>query len=93
MTTKYDRTREDRAKIILSREHAVTKVSTGVFTVQSQTGIGSYRVDAHPDQCLFHQALQRSQINKEIHYNALSRTLLDPEMTTLIYKKIRKQSH
>ncbi len=199
MTTKYDRTREERAKIILSREHAITKVSIGVFTVQSQTGIGSYRVDAHPDhficncpdftkngtmrpckhilavrmylgidaanidvaapltpsksysqpwshynhsqateiemfdqflyqlvsdiedpeqktgrphhprkellfccimkaysqlssrraQCLFHQALQRSQINHDIHYNALSRTLLNNEMTPILRQLVR----
>lgn len=47
--SKYDKLREERAKIILSKEKAITKVSTGVYTVQSQTGIGNYRVDMHPD--------------------------------------------
>ena len=47
--SKYEKLREERAKIILSKEKAITKVSTGVYTVQSQTGIGNYRVNMHPD--------------------------------------------
>ena len=40
-------------------------------------------------QCLFHQALQRSQINEDIHYNALSRTLLDKEITPILRQLVK----
>jgi len=43
--SKYEKLREERAKIILSKEAAITKIKEGLFTVQSQTGIGSYRVE------------------------------------------------
>jgi hypothetical protein len=43
--SKYDELREERAKIILSKEDAVRKIKNGLFTVKSQTGIGSYRVE------------------------------------------------
>ena len=43
--SNYEKLREQRAKIILSRENAIHKINQGLFTVQSQTGIGSYRVE------------------------------------------------
>lgn len=200
---EYDALREQRAKIILSRENAICKIKNGLFTVQSQTGIGSYRVEWNgekwvcncPDyikngslrsckhilalklyleigyvtiegqeptlapvtysqdwanynkaqsqeielfdmflsqlvstieeskqtgrgrpglklsdeifccimkvysqlssrrsQCLFHQALQRQQITRSPHYNALSKALLRPEITPVLYNLVRLSS-
>jgi len=40
----YDKLREQRAKIILSRENSVRKVNENIYLVQSQTGIGWYKV-------------------------------------------------
>ena len=40
----FDRLKEQKAKIILSREHAIRKVNDTVYLVQSQTGIGWYKV-------------------------------------------------
>ena len=42
--SKYEKLREERAKIILSK-NAIHMIKHGLFTVQSQTGIGSYRVE------------------------------------------------
>ncbi len=191
-----DKIKLEKAKIILSQEHAIKKINSGLYTVSSQTGIGTYRVEWNgkewicncPDhikyghmreckhvlalllykdyhsmiehieqpekvkritysqrwadynhaqsrelelfdqflyqltstienpeqkgrgrkrhkrsdlvfcsimkvysqlssrrsQCLFHQALERQQIDKNIHYNALSRALLNPELTPIL---------
>lgn len=199
--SKYEKLREQRAKIILSRENAIHKIDKGLFTVQSQTGIGAYRVEWSGDkwvcncpdfikngnnrhckhiialklylevgyvaiegeepkiapitysqdwanynqaqsqeielfdqflsqlvstieepeqnrgrgrpelklsdrvfccvmkiysqlssrraQCLYHQALQRHQITHSPHYNAISKTLLKPEITPLLHRLVR----
>jgi len=42
--SKYDRLREQKAKIILSREHAIKKINSTVYLVQSQTGIGWHKI-------------------------------------------------
>ncbi len=47
--SKYDKLREVRAKMILSREQAIIKVKDGLYTVQSQTGMGRYRVEWQGD--------------------------------------------
>ncbi len=205
--SKYDKLREERAKIILSKEAAITKVKHGLYTVQSQTGVGRYRVESQGDhwtcncpdytkngginrpckhilalnmylktghpivfknqeepkkiervtysqdwanynhaqsmeielfdnflcqlvstideqepqgrgrpglrltdrlfccimksysqlssrrsQCLFHQALQRSQISHSPHYNAISKTLLQKEITPILHELVRKSA-
>ena len=46
----YDKLREQRAKIILSRENAIKKINKELFTVQSQTGVGQYRVEWNGDK-------------------------------------------
>lgn len=38
-------TREDRARVIASKPNAVKEVKAGLFTVQSQSGVGAYRVE------------------------------------------------
>ena len=191
--SRYTFLKEQKAKIILSRENAIQKIKTGLFLVQSQTGFGSYKVqwkhnrwvcncpyfiknkleckhitalrlyleigyvtieDESPEittrsypqnwkeynhaqmhefeyfenllyslvsniedseqnmgrprhklsdliyccvmkaysqlssrrsQCVFEQALLNQNISKSIHYNAISRTLLKPELTPLLY--------
>lgn len=42
--SRYDKIRVNRAKIILSRENSVRKVNNNIYLVQSQTGIGWYKV-------------------------------------------------
>ena len=42
--SKYNKIKEERAKIILSREKAVRKIKNGMYLVQSQTGLGFYKV-------------------------------------------------
>lgn len=42
--------RKERAKFILSKEKAICKIKNGLFTVQSQTGIGKYRVEWNGSQ-------------------------------------------
>jgi len=44
-TSRYERLREERAKIILSRENAIHMIDKGRFAVQSQKGIRQYRVE------------------------------------------------
>jgi len=44
ISTYSDKLREQKAKIILSREHAIRKVDTNIYLVQSQTGFGWYKV-------------------------------------------------
>ena len=39
-----DRLREQKAKIILSREHSIRKINNNIYLVQSQTGIGWYKI-------------------------------------------------
>ena len=39
-----DKLREQKAKIILSREHAIRKVDNNIYLVQSQTGVGWYKI-------------------------------------------------
>ena len=48
--SRYERLKEQRAKIILSRENAICKIKNGLFTVQSQTGAGAYRVEWSGDK-------------------------------------------
>jgi len=43
-TSRYERLREERAKIILSRENAIRKINSNIYLVQSQTGIGWYKI-------------------------------------------------
>lgn len=195
-TSRYERLREERAKIILSRENSIHMIDKGLFAVQSQKGIRQYRVEWSGDgwkcncldfvknnrpckhiiavehylvgyvtiegeepktepitysqdwsaynmaqahemelfdhllselvsiveepeqhmgrpkirlkdqifccimkvyshlslrrsQCLYHQALERQQIAYAPHYNAISRTLLNPEITPLLYDLVR----
>ncbi len=40
-------------------------------------------------QCLFKQAVEDNHISKNIHYNAISRTLLKKEITPLLYDLVR----
>lgn len=198
--SKYEKLREQRAKIILSRENTVQKIQNGIYIVQSQTGIGWYKIDCRTDewfcncpdfiknghsrpckhiialdmymkigyvtieedepkiapvtysqdwanynqaqsqemelfdqflsqlvstieeterygrgrpglklsdrvfccvmkiysqlssrraQCLYHQALQRHQITHSPHYNAISKTLLKPEITPILHDLVR----
>ena len=42
--SKYNKVKEERAKIILSREKAVRKIKNGMYLVQSQTRSGFYKV-------------------------------------------------
>ena len=42
--SKYNKIKEERAKIILSREKAIRKIKNGMYLVQSQTGSGFYKV-------------------------------------------------
>jgi len=195
-TSRYERLREERAKIILSRENSIHMIDKGLFAVQSQKGIRQYRIEWSGDgwkcncldfvknnrpckhiiavehylvgyvtiegeepktepitysqdwsaynmaqaheielfdhllgelvsiveepeqhmgrpkirlkdqifccvmkvyshlslrrsQCLYHQALERQQIVYAPHYNAISRTLLNPEITPLLYDLVR----
>ncbi len=44
ITDYSDKLREQKAKIILSREHAIRKVDNNIYLVQSQTGIGWYKI-------------------------------------------------
>lgn len=39
-----DKLREQKAKIILSREHAIRKVDNNIYLVRSQTGAGWYKI-------------------------------------------------
>lgn len=48
--SRYDKSRERKAKIILSKENAIYKIENSLFTVKSQTGIGSYRVEWSGDK-------------------------------------------
>ena len=196
--SKYNKVKEERAKIILSREKAIRKIKNGMFLVQSQSGFGWYKVrwngknwvcdcpdfvkNGHIGPCkhiialklrlvgyasieeqetkvekktytqnwsnynmaqmqefelfdqflyqlvstieepeqqhmgrpqhklrdlifccimktysqlssrrsqyLFHEALQRQQISENIHYNALSRTLLKKELTSILHELV-----
>jgi len=43
ISNSFDRLKEQKAKIILSREHAIRKVNDTIYLVQSQTGIGWYK--------------------------------------------------
>jgi len=198
ISTYSDKLKEQKAKIILSREHAIRKVDNNIYLVQSQTGIGWYKVQwngkewacncpdytknghitpckhlvalrikyetgfyetreeipkiepktysqdwshynmaqvqefelfdqflyqmvstiEEPDQhmgrprhtlrdlifcCvmktysqlssrrsqyIFHEALQRQQISEKIHYNAISRTLLEKKLTPILYELV-----
>ncbi len=47
------------------------------------------QLSSRRSQCLFHQALQRHQITHSPHYNALSKTLLKPEITPVLHELIR----
>lgn len=49
-TSRYERLREERAKIILSRKNAIHMIDKGLFAVQSQTGIRQYRVEWSKDR-------------------------------------------
>ena len=40
----FDKLKEQKAKVILSREHAIRKVNNNIYLVQSQTGYGWYKV-------------------------------------------------
>ncbi|GAF97274.1 unnamed protein product, partial [marine sediment metagenome] len=42
--SRYDKIRVNRAKIILSRENSIRKVDNNIYLVQSQTGIGWYKI-------------------------------------------------
>ena len=44
ITNSFSKLKEQRAKIILSREHAIRKVNNNIYLVQSQTGYGWYKV-------------------------------------------------
>lgn len=44
ITNYSDRLREQKAKIILSREHSIRKVDDNIYLVQSQTGHGWYKI-------------------------------------------------
>jgi len=195
-TSRYERLREERANIILSRENSINMIDKGLFAVQSQKGIRRYRVEWSGDgwkcncldfvknnrpckhiiavehylvgyvtiegeepktepitysqdwsaynmaqaheielfdhllselvsiveeleqhmgrpkirlkdqifccvmkvysqlslrrsQCLYHQALERQQIAYAPHYNAISRTLLNPKMTSMLHNLVR----
>jgi transposase/predicted nucleic acid-binding Zn finger protein len=50
------------------------------------------QLSSRRSQCLFHQALERQQINHEPHYNAISKTLLNPETTKILQKLVRLSS-
>ena len=39
-----DKLKEQKAKIILSREHSIRKINNNIYLVQSQTGIGWYKI-------------------------------------------------
>jgi len=42
--SRYDKIRVNRAKIILSRENSIRKVNNKIYLVQSQTGMGWYKI-------------------------------------------------
>jgi len=44
LSSYSDKLRAQKAKIILSREHAIRKVDNNIYLVQSQTGIGWYKI-------------------------------------------------
>lgn len=44
ITNYTNKLKEQKAKIILSREHAIRKVDNNIYLVQSQTGIGWYKI-------------------------------------------------
>jgi len=48
--SRSEAVREQKAKIILSRENAVQRIDMGLYIVQSQTGIGWYKIDCHTDE-------------------------------------------
>jgi len=47
------------------------------------------QLSSRRSQHLFHEALQRQQISEKIHYNAISRTLLEKKLTPLLYELVR----
>ena len=50
------------------------------------------QLSSRQSQCLFHQSFERQQISHEPHYNAISKTLLNPETTKVLQKLIRLSS-
>ena len=47
------------------------------------------QLSSRRSHCLFHQALQRSQITYSPHYNAISKALLKPDITPLLHRLVR----
>ena len=47
------------------------------------------QLSSRRSQHLFHEALQRQQISEKIHYNAISRTLLEKKLTPILYGLVR----
>jgi len=46
------------------------------------------QLSSRRSQHLFHDALQLNHVNKNIHYNAISRTLLDKKLTPILYELV-----
>ena len=44
-TPSSEKVRLQKAKLILIRENGIQKIQPGLYTVQSQTGVGCYKVD------------------------------------------------
>lgn len=69
----FDRLKEQKAKIILSREHAIRKVNETIYLVQSQTGIGWYKVQWNGKEwaCNCPDFVKNSHISPCKHLTAL----------------------
>ncbi len=50
------------------------------------------QLSSRRSQCLFHQALQRHQVSKNIHYNAISRTLIKKELTPILHELVHQSA-
>lgn len=75
--SRSDRLREERANIILSKEKAVCRINEGLYTVQSQTGVGRYRVELNGDKwvCNCPDFIKNGNIRSCKHVIALKRYL------------------
>jgi len=73
ISNSLDKMKEQKAKIILSRENAIRKVNNNIYLVQSQTGYGWYKVQWNGKEwaCNCPDYIKNSHISPCKHLTAL----------------------
>lgn len=94
-STNSEKIRINKAKIILSREDSIQKIEDGLYLVQSQTGIGWYKIDCRTDEwkCNCPDFIKNGHIRPCKHIVALKMKFLGKDVEDYKYAESPKVTY